>query len=103
MGKIINVRASNDLDMHNYLSGYNGYNRKKRVPKKSKQRCRKTQTAKYQSTAKYLIRLIYCVMMKEYEGISYKGINSKITRQNWRVRVYYRHNKTKVAFYVKQI
>ena len=28
---------------------------------------------------------------------------SKITRQNWRVRVYYSHNKTKVAFYDKQI
>ena len=32
-----------------------------------------------------------------------EGIYSKITRQNWRVRVYYRYNKTKVAFYVKQI
>ena len=30
-----------------------------------------------------------------------EGIYSKITRQNWRVRVYYRYNKTKVAFYVK--
>ena len=66
---------------------------------KTKIKCRKTQNAKYQFVnANYLFRLIYCVMMKGYEGIY-----SEITRQNWRIRVYYRYNKTKVAFYVKQI